>query len=937
MADQIPLRIVYVSGVPTIGEFQSGDTIASSIAAGGGAGGSASLSGLNDVTFTDLAEKQHIMYDGAAWVNTYNDFIQMQVRNGTGSTLNKGDAVHVTGPHGADQFDVELADASDASKMPAIGILDQNLAPGATGIVITFGQAQGLVTSGLTEGATAYVSPTTPGAITDVKPTDAAHLIQNIGIVVKAHATNGFVKVTGVGRANDVDNVTRLNLSSVYETVFDFSSTWTGGTGITDHGLLTGLSDNDHPQYVLSSTNNALSSLVSNVETSTVNLSGYISANEAAWSTDNDTTDHTALSNIGTNTHAQIDSHIADSTLHFTEGSIDHGSIAGLGDNDHPQYLLSSTYSAASGNWESAYGTVNSLSASWEESADITYVSGVVAQNVIDIGTNATDIGSNTTLIGANTADITNLGSVSANIATNTSNITANDNDITYVSGVVDTNASNHSSHTGDATIHFTEGSIDHGSIAGLGDNDHPQYLLSSTYATTSGVDETVDYDFSSTEFHVHSGTVNINWSGTNGPTGSSRRGKLNVRQDDTTKPTMTLYTADDGADAAPILEMKRDSSTAANNDYIGQIKWCANSDTGANRIYGKITGKIDESANGAEGGLLEFMTRQGGGELIMARFKDNTFRTLNGVEIWSDGDIEISTSSVSSVMDNVNNNSANWTSTYQTVTDNSGTWGGGGGVTDHGALTGLADDDHTQYARVDGTRPLNTQDIHDTYSGTVGDTSIGYGLETAGNLVNKAGNYVMFSATAGYQFRKDGLTAYTSTDLPDTMRNWDSAYNQLNTSFYPSFIQLTEAGGGQNINNASKTYVHYDTVDASGGAASTDFTFNGSDTLTVNTAGTYEISVNVGVESGGTGTSNQRTATIIRCEKAGTDFGPSAKTGYIRITASHTEASHNIATFVTTFTASQTLKIGSVRETTQTGAVNTSAGECSLYVRRIL
>lgn len=30
---------------------------------------------------------------------------------------------------------------------------------------------------------------------------------------------------------------------------------------------------------------------------------------------------------------------------------------------------------------------------------------------------------------------------------------------------------------------------------------------------------------------------------------------------------------------------------------------------------------------------------------------------------------------------------------------------GGGGGVTDHGALSGLGDDDHTQYVRVDGTR----------------------------------------------------------------------------------------------------------------------------------------------------------------------------------------------------------------------------------------
>jgi len=45
--------------------------------------------------------------------------------------------------------------------------------------------------------------------------------------------------------------------------------------------------------------------------------------------------DHTLLTNIGVNTHAQIDTHIADGTLHFTEGSIDHTAILNIGTNSH--------------------------------------------------------------------------------------------------------------------------------------------------------------------------------------------------------------------------------------------------------------------------------------------------------------------------------------------------------------------------------------------------------------------------------------------------------------------------------------------------------------------------------------------------------------------------------------------------------------------------
>jgi hypothetical protein len=53
---------------------------------------------------------------------------------------------------------------------------------------------------------------------------------------------------------------------------------------------------------------------------------------------------HTDLTDIGINTHNSIDNHLASGEIHFTEASIDHGSIAGLSDDDHTQYLLRSDY-----------------------------------------------------------------------------------------------------------------------------------------------------------------------------------------------------------------------------------------------------------------------------------------------------------------------------------------------------------------------------------------------------------------------------------------------------------------------------------------------------------------------------------------------------------------------------------------------------------------
>jgi hypothetical protein len=80
----------------------------------------------------------------------------------------------------------------------------------------------------------------------------------------------------------------------------------------TDHGALTGLGDDDHPQY----------------HDGTLAYTGDLDMGG------ND------ITNVGLVDGVDISAHVADTSIHFTVGSIDHGSISGLGDDDHAQYLL---------------------------------------------------------------------------------------------------------------------------------------------------------------------------------------------------------------------------------------------------------------------------------------------------------------------------------------------------------------------------------------------------------------------------------------------------------------------------------------------------------------------------------------------------------------------------------------------------------------------
>jgi hypothetical protein len=140
------------------------------------------------------------------------------VKNSSGTeTLAKGTPVYIDGVSGTTPT-VAAADADSSSTMPVVGLLTEELAPNASGVMMIMGVLEGLDTAGIngtgSAGAIVYVSnnPATTNGLTYTKP-QGTQLIQNIGIVVKYNSgTSGSIQVSAIGRTNDLPNIAQGNI-----------------------------------------------------------------------------------------------------------------------------------------------------------------------------------------------------------------------------------------------------------------------------------------------------------------------------------------------------------------------------------------------------------------------------------------------------------------------------------------------------------------------------------------------------------------------------------------------------------------------------------------------------------------------------------------------------------------------------------------------------
>src|SRR6056300_1271811 len=133
--------------------------------------------------------------------------ITLRVKNVSGATLNAGTLVRVAPtatPPSGNVLEVDVADNSAASTMPAIGITISSITDGSEGDAVAFGRADGFSTSGYTEGDPIWVGSN--GAFVGTKPT-GSELIQKVGQIIKVHSSNGSIEVFGAGRTNDVPNL----------------------------------------------------------------------------------------------------------------------------------------------------------------------------------------------------------------------------------------------------------------------------------------------------------------------------------------------------------------------------------------------------------------------------------------------------------------------------------------------------------------------------------------------------------------------------------------------------------------------------------------------------------------------------------------------------------------------------------------------------------
>lgn len=155
----------------------------------------------------------------------------LDVRKGSPGTITKGEPVYLSGYNPSGYSEVEVADADDPTKMPAIGIAHTSITNSSTVSLIVSGNQTDMNTSLWSVGDGIWVQ--TDSTIDNTRPTGATALVQRLGTVIRSNISNGTIQVVGALRSNDIPNTQPTDVFRIVDNTDTTKAIDVDASGIT--------------------------------------------------------------------------------------------------------------------------------------------------------------------------------------------------------------------------------------------------------------------------------------------------------------------------------------------------------------------------------------------------------------------------------------------------------------------------------------------------------------------------------------------------------------------------------------------------------------------------------------------------------------------------------------------------------------------------------
>lgn len=159
-----------------------------------------------------LAKETDANYD-LEWIDNYTGDLRIIVKNDSGVTISKGQAVMAVGAVG-DRIQVAkaVADGSVSAKY-MLGIASQDISNGTDGYIQMLGEVRNLNTIAYSVGTVLYIDPNTPGNLTSTAPV-APDLAEAVAIVTRSHASTGILFVRMWSQGESVSDLHDVAISN---------------------------------------------------------------------------------------------------------------------------------------------------------------------------------------------------------------------------------------------------------------------------------------------------------------------------------------------------------------------------------------------------------------------------------------------------------------------------------------------------------------------------------------------------------------------------------------------------------------------------------------------------------------------------------------------------------------------------------------------------